>query len=159
MDALIAEVDSRTRILAEKTGLEFEINITPDFPEEIIGDKMRIQQIWTNLLSNAIKFTEEGYIHTYIHRHGADEWAIKVIDTGKGIPKESQKYIFDAFVQVDGSPTRQRAGTGLGLSISASIVEMMGGRIHLHSEVNKGTTFIVYLPLHLTNKNPGGTNP
>ncbi len=155
----VAEVDSRTRILAERTGLEFKVMIEPEFPEEIIGDKIRIQQIWANLLSNAIKFTEVGYINTHIRRNGEKQWVIEVSDTGKGIPKEAQAHIFDAFVQVDGSPTRQRSGAGLGLSISASIVALMGGQIHLQSEVDKGTTFVVYLPLQVTHKNLGDSNP
>jgi signal transduction histidine kinase len=120
-----------------------------------VGDRTRLQQIWTNLLSNAIKFTEEGHVQTWIRRHGSDQWVIEVTDTGSGIPKEAQPHIFEAFVQVDGSPTRRRSGAGLGLSVAASIVELMGGQILLQSEVGQGTTFTVYLPLHMNNKVDG----
>lgn len=155
LNEMILEVDARIRILAEKTGLEFHINVEPGFPEELVGDRTRLQQIWTNLLSNAIKFTEEGHVQTWIRRHGSDQWVIEVTDTGSGIPKEAQPHIFEAFVQVDGSPTRRRSGAGLGLSVAASIVELMGGQILLQSEVGQGTTFTVYLPLHMNNKVDG----
>lgn len=143
------EVDSKVRILAEKTGLTFKIIIEPSFPEEIVGDRMRIEQIWTNLLSNAIKFTEQGYVRTHIRLQGTGQWLIEVADTGIGIPEEVQASIFDTFVQVDGSATRNRSGAGLGLSIAASIIELMGGTIDLESILGQGTTFTVILPLNM----------
>lgn len=149
---MASEVDPKVRILAEKTGLTFKILIEPSFPEEIVGDRMRIEQIWTNLLSNAIKFTEQGYIHTHIRLQGTGQWLIEVADTGIGIPEEVQASIFDTFVQVDGSATRNHSGAGLGLSIAASIIELMGGTIDLESTLGQGTTFTVILPLNRVDK-------
>jgi signal transduction histidine kinase len=149
MVSLAAEVDASMRVLAEKTELEFEITIEPDFPPELIGDRVRIQQIWNNLLSNALKFTDQGFIHSNIRKYDSDYWVLEVADTGLGISKEIQPYIFDAFVQADGSPTRKHTGIGLGLSIVSQLVELMNGRMTLNSEVGKGTQFTIYLPYAL----------
>ena len=77
------------------------------------------------------------------------EWAMRVADTGAGIPGEAQEYIFDPFRQVDNTITRDNRGTGLGLSITKQLVELMGGRIELESEVGRGSTFTVILPLQI----------
>ncbi len=136
--------------LAEGQGLNIITEVDPALPEKVVGDRYWIGQILRNLLSNAIKFTEEGSIRITLKRHGADHWTIQVSDTGQGIPAEAQGYIFDAFRQVDGSPSRkEHTGSGLGLSIVKHLTELMQGEVQLHSEVGKGTTFTVILPLEL----------
>ena len=101
-----------------------------------------------NLVSNAVKFTEQGHIRIALQRRGEERWAIQVSDTGQGIPKDAQEYIFDAFRQVDGSPSRkEHTGSGLGLSIVKHLTELMQGEVQLQSEAGKGTTFTVILPL------------
>lgn len=113
---------------------------------------MRVRQVLLNLISNAAKFTETGSItiESLVQRgpSGKLEALINVIDTGPGIAAEDQKKLFQAFSQVDGSATRKTGGTGLGLSICANLVQLHGGRIGIHSEVGKGSTFWFTLPLY-----------
>ena len=99
-----------------------------------------------NLITNAIKFTDKGSV-TVTARYQRAEWVITVHDTGIGITKPQQGYIFDAFRQVDGSSTRSHGGTGLGLSIVRNLCTLMGGRVEVTSEPGEGSTFRVYLPL------------
>jgi signal transduction histidine kinase len=121
--------------------------IDPDMPEVLRGDKQRLQQILINLVGNAIKFTQTGEVS--IHLYCADEthWAMQVADTGAGVPKEAQSYIFEPFRQVNNTITRENRGTGLGLSITKQLVELMQGEITLESEIDKGSTFTILLPI------------
>src|SRR5439155_11256077 len=99
----------------------------------------------TNLVGNAIKFTEKGSVTVALalHEQTARDAVLhfSVTDTGIGIPKDRQSAIFEAFTQADGSTTRRYGGTGLGLTISTTLVGMMGGRIWLESQPERGTTF------------------
>ncbi|NOZ69536.1 MAG: response regulator, partial [Deferribacteres bacterium] len=109
------------------------------------GDPNRLRQILVNLLSNAIKFTEKGEVNLLVEkeemRDGDCRLLFSVSDTGIGIPREKQKYIFESFTQIDSSTTRRNRGTGLGLSISRRLVELMGGGIRVESEEGRGSTF------------------
>ncbi|WP_190303297.1 response regulator [Methylomonas rhizoryzae] len=131
---------------------DLELVITP--PAEIdalVGDALRLQQILINLLSNAIKFTERGEVELRISVESADKQQCKlrfgVRDTGIGISSEQQSLIFSAFGQADSSISRRFGGTGLGLSISMQLVELMGGRLQVTSEVDRGSEFWFVLPL------------
>jgi len=137
--------------LARTQSLTVETKIAEDMPAEIYGDPYWLGQILHNLLSNAIKFTPRGgKINVDLYREGADKWALRVADTGAGIPPEAQEYIFESFRQVDGSPSRQEhTGSGLGLSIVNHLVQLMDGEILLESEVDKGSVFTVLLPLKI----------
>ena len=125
----------------------FNVIIDPKVPKILIGDDQRISQVLSNLLSNAVKFTPEGGIITlnidYLEEDDDDNCIIRfeVIDTGIGISEEQQSRLFDSFAQAESSISRRFGGTGLGLSISKNIVELMGGRIWVHSEPDKGSTF------------------
>jgi len=132
--------------LAEAKGVKVHTEIAPNLPEQVYGDPYWLRQIIANLLSNAVKFTEKGDIWVRIYGVEGDRWAIEVEDTGSGIPPEAQKYIFEAFRQVDGSPTRRQKGSGLGLSIVKRLVELMHGEIQLTSALGKGSKFTVILP-------------
>jgi hypothetical protein len=99
-----------------------------------------------NLVSNAAKFTDRGFIRVEARVEG-DFVVISVSDSGIGIPPEKLPHIFEAFTQVDASPSRKYGGTGLGLTISKSFVELHGGRIWVESEVGKGSTFTFTLPI------------
>ncbi len=145
---MIREVETRVRVLAEEKKLTFQVDLDPELPDKLSGDMIRIQQVLTNLLGNAIKFTQTGQIITRVFLSLPDEWVIQVADTGPGIPDEDQERIFDAFHQVDGSPTRKHSGTGLGLSISMQLIQMMNGIILLDSKLGQGSTFSVHLPLN-----------
>lgn len=114
---------------------------------EIVTDKGKLLQILINLLSNAIKFTESGSI-TVECCHVADQLEIRVSDTGIGISHDQKDNIFDAFSQVHRGDSRQYEGTGLGLTITRNFVRLLGGNIYLESELGKGSTFIVSLPLN-----------
>jgi PAS domain S-box-containing protein len=132
---------------AQTKDLDFSLSVTPDLPVNLFGDQKRIRQIMTNLISNAIKFTTAGSVTAQIQRPDPQHWSIQVADTGPGMPPEVQARIFEAFWQADGSPTRQHKGYGLGLSIVKQLTDLMGGEISVLSEVNRGSTFCVVLPL------------
>ncbi len=134
--------------------LELIVRVDPALPDMLVGDVGRIRQIVTNLMSNAVKFTEAG--HVYVDVSGtmtADNiynLCFKVQDTGVGIPKDKCDRVFEKFSQVDASATRKHEGTGLGLAISSSLIELMGGKIGVESELGKGSTFwfTIDLPMH-----------
>lgn len=130
---------------ADQKGLELACDLRLGLPEFIIGDPTRVRQVITNLVGNAIKFTEKGEVIVRVESEAqqGDRAGVhfSVIDTGIGIAADKQRLIFEAFTQADGSTARRYGGTGLGLSISSRLVEMMGGRIWMESEVGKGSTF------------------
>ena len=132
-------------VRAQQKGLEFAIRVAPSVPDRLAGDSVRLGQVLVNLVGNAIKFTEKGSIRVEVESEpGTDErYALKfsVSDTGIGIAPEKRAMVFEAFAQADGTTTRLFGGTGLGLTISRRIVEMMGGTIHVESELGKGSTF------------------
>lgn len=142
-----ADLHSTMDVLAESKNLALSTEIDPALPEKICGDRQRLHQIMVNLVNNAFKFTEEGGIYIRMYRPDIHHWAIDVMDTGPGIPKEAQQYIFEPFRQVDGSTTRKYKGAGLGLSIVLQLTRLMGGEVRLESEVGHGSTFTIVLPL------------
>jgi PAS domain S-box-containing protein len=147
---LVQHATSGLEILAQKKGLSFSSYIDPRLPEEICGDDRRIRQIIINLVGNAIKFTKEGNISLKVTRPEDDCWEIQVTDTGIGISKEAQAYIFEPFRQLQSAVTYDNRGVGLGLSITKQLVELMNGRILLESEPGRGSAFTVLLPLQTT---------
>ncbi len=137
---------------AQAKGLAFTHWADPATPAMVLGDPVRLRQVWLNLLGNAIKFTSRGSVTAAIapdpDRPG---WLLaQVADTGLGVPAEAQARIFEPFVQADSSTTRQFGGTGLGLVISRRIVELMGGRLWLQSEPGQGSTFFFDWPAQAT---------
>jgi len=144
---LIDGVKGVMDVMANSKGLELTTQVADDVPGTLQGDWQRLYQILINFANNAVKFTQEGGVDIRIYRHDADHWVMAVADTGIGIPKEAQEYIFEPFRQVDDSATREYGGAGLGLSIVKQLVTMMGGWIELESEEGKGSTFTVVLPL------------
>ncbi len=123
---------------------------TQDQLQCLRGDPHRLRQVLVNLISNAIKFTETGEVvlsaEINDHAEGLTSVRFLVRDSGIGIPSEKLKLIFESFTQADGSTTRQYGGTGLGLTICKQLVELMGGRINVNSEVGVGSTFEVTIP-------------
>jgi len=130
---------------AREKGLRIVCHTRPDVPDVVIGDPERLRQIIGHLISNAIKFTERGEIAIEMGAEMPLRDGIllhcSVTDTGTGIPAEKQQTIFDVFTQGDGSLTRIHGGVGLGLTISARLVEKMGGRIWVDSELGSGSKF------------------
>jgi signal transduction histidine kinase/CheY-like chemotaxis protein/HPt (histidine-containing phosphotransfer) domain-containing protein len=130
---------------AEEGGLELIIHIKSDVPTTLAGDPTRLRQIVVNLAENAIRFTEEGEVAISVETEKEEDSEVflhfMVSDTGIGISPDKTDSVFDSFKQADGSTTRKYGGTGLGLAISKQLVEMMGGRIWVESELGKGSTF------------------
>ena len=130
---------------AHAKGLDLNCSVESDVPCALIGDPVRLRQILTNLLSNAIKFTDSGEVSILVERDatsaGDSTLLLRVSDTGIGIPSETIDSIFNDFIQADSSITRKYGGTGLGLPISKQLVELMGGRLWVDSELGKGSTF------------------
>ncbi|MCJ7434311.1 MAG: ATP-binding protein [Anaerolineales bacterium] len=133
--------------IATDKGLYLTDEIDPNMPEVIKGDPQRLQQILINLVGNSVKFTEKGGIHICILRSDKDHWTIEVTDTGVGIPEQEILHIFETFRQVENPSTRKYGGLGLGLAIVKQLVELMNGKITVKSELYKGSTFTVTLPL------------
>lgn len=130
---------------AAEKGLELAYFLESGMPHEIIGDEIRLRQILINLLGNAVKFTEKGEVvlsvSSYPAENGKIELHFSIKDSGIGISQENMGKLFQSFSQVDSSSTRYYGGTGLGLAISRRLVEMMGGRIWVESELGRGSTF------------------
>jgi two-component system sensor histidine kinase/response regulator len=131
--------------MIQEKDLEFAVDIPRDIPDLLIGDPLRLRQIIINLLGNAFKFTDGGEIVLRIRRqhHTSRELLLlfSVTDTGNGIEKDQIATLFDAFVQVDSSTTKDHCGTGLGLAICKKLTELMGGNIWVQSTPGKGSTF------------------
>jgi len=136
--------------LAEKKGLGFRLHITADTPYCLYGDELHLRQILITLSSNAIKFTEHGSVEVNVSTiYIKDDYAhirFEVTDTGIGISEEQQTNIFEMFTQANISISNRYGGTGLGTAIARSLVEEMGGRIGLVSNINKGSTFWFEIP-------------
>ncbi|MCD4671754.1 MAG: response regulator [Anaerolineaceae bacterium] len=160
MQLSFADVDIRevvTGVMSTAIGLvkdkpiKLETDIAENIPP-VHGDATRIRQVLLNFVSNAAKFTEEGFIRVKAYQtsspDGMPEVMVEVIDTGIGIHEEDQNKLFQAFSQVDDSPTRSTGGTGLGLSISRSFIELLNGRIGIaRSQEGEGSTFFFTVPV------------
>ncbi|MEM8502436.1 MAG: sensor histidine kinase [Cyanobacteria bacterium P01_D01_bin.1] len=116
-------------------------------PEAVRTDSLRLQQIVTNLLSNAIRYTDEGAITVSSYRVGDEQWAIAVQDTGRGIQPEDLTKVFEPYYQSGEKSKKLPGSSGLGLSIVNKLVCMLKGKIELTSQVGKGSTFVVLLPI------------
>ncbi len=134
------------RIAIDK-GLQLTSSVEADMPEILQGDPRRLQQILINLVGNAVKFTDKGSVNVQIFRVDRDRWAMCVIDTGRGISAEAQKYIFEPFRQVEETSIREHNGIGLGLSIVKRIIDLMGGEIEVKSAPGSGSAFTAIMPL------------
>jgi PAS domain S-box-containing protein len=151
---LLKKLETRMVVLAKNKGLDFSTELLPPLPDPIYGDEQRLQQILINLTGNAIKFTKTGQVRLRFFQTDPSHWSLQVTDTGAGIPKEAEQFIFEPFRQVDNAITRENRGTGLGLAIAKQLVELMDGHIQLESEVGQGSTFTVTLPMiHKPGKN------
>lgn len=164
LDEVIGSVTTLTAQRAHEKGLEFLTHLSPDIPESLMGDPLRLGQVLTNFVNNAVKFTERGEIRLngeMLERTG-DKVQLKfsVRDTGIGMSREQSARLFQPFTQADMSTTRKHGGTGLGLTICRRLVELMGGRIWLESEPGVGSTFYFTVWLGVgTQKGSGKTIP
>jgi signal transduction histidine kinase len=143
---LIEKLRRQMDVLAEQKGLQFKVSIDEALPESIYTDEDAVTKIITNLLSNAFKFTKDGEVALSLVCR-PDHWIIEARDTGSGIPSHMHEVIFEKFRQVDSSAKREFGGSGLGLSIVRHLVDALDGTIKVSSDVGKGSTFTVTLPL------------
>ena len=146
------EIESLAKINATRIGeknINFKINLAPDIPYELIGDKTHIKEIVNNLLTNAIKYTEQGEIELSakcINQNNSCNLIISVRDTGRGIKAENINKLFTKFERLDIEKNSTTEGTGLGLAITKALVEMMGGKINVQSQFGQGSLFVVQIP-------------
>jgi len=130
---------------AHQKGLELTWRVAKDIPDDLVGDVGRLRQVVVNLVGNALKFTEKGEVGVQVEQEdqspGGAVLHFRVWDTGIGISPDKQRLIFEPFTQGDSSTTRKYGGTGLGLGISARLIQMMGGKIWVESELGRGSAF------------------
>jgi signal transduction histidine kinase len=143
---MVATVTAATESLARAKSLKLGSAVASGLPTGT-GDARRLAQVLLNLVGNAIKFTDRGGVEICAVLAG-DRFEMSVVDSGPGIAPADQARIFDEFQQVDNTSTRKKGGTGLGLSISRRIVELHGGHIIVQSEVGKGSTFTISIPVN-----------
>lgn len=142
--------------ISQQKGLQFDITIQPNVPEELYTDSHRVKQVLKNLLSNAFKFTQAGSVKLNVRIEESEDMdaiagkgriiAFEVQDTGIGIPQDKLEMIFEAFQQVDGTTSRIYGGTGLGLAISRELSVLLGGSLAVESAEGSGSLFTLYLP-------------
>ena len=141
---------------AQEKGLTLAWEIAPGVSNDLVGDPTRLRQVLLNLLGNAIKFTQEGGVSLKVEpdadRSVPTALRFSVSDTGIGIPSEKLGRIFDRFTQADSSTTRRFGGSGLGLTICKRLVELMGGRVWVESQVDKGSVFGFAVPFEVWNE-------
>jgi signal transduction histidine kinase len=143
----IAEaVCNMVRPMLAETSLKLSCEVDPATPL-MVTDATKVQQILYNLLSNAIKFTAEGEVRLTVRPLEGRYVAFVVTDTGPGIARDEQLRIFERFTQLDSSYTRRYRGTGLGLSIVKELTGLLDGTVSVESEVGRGSTFTVVLPV------------
>jgi len=151
VESMVSDVVNLLTPRAREKKLEMVIQVSPDVPQTVIADPARLRQILLNMIGNAVKFTESGFVSTHLSLaswdEGKHELCISVRDTGIGIPKDKQGTLFQQFIQADASTTRRYGGTGLGLAICRRLLDVMGGSVHLESDVGKGSTFTVIVPV------------
>ena len=159
---VLEEVMKVLSIRTSPSTLQLSYDVRPDTPDFLMGDPTRLRQVLLNLAGNAVKFTSRGKVIIRVRPEAMtnDEAMLlfAVSDTGIGISPDKQKLIFEAFAQADTSTTRKYGGTGLGLTISNQLVQLMGGRIAVESQPQKGSTFYFTIPFGIVHKPPGAPN-
>lgn len=157
---LFRECINVVSVLAKEKNLELFINIHENIPKILKGDKKRIQQILINLLTNAVKYTKKGSVSFYAKIDSMEETEVSlsfgVEDTGIGIKKEELENLYDAFKRLDSRNNMAIQGSGLGLTIAKSLVNLMGGKIHVDSIYEKGSIFTVELKQVVVDPSPVG---
>ena len=150
LHALVNSVIYMLAPMGAEKNVHVSATIDPDTPFSLEGDQQHLRQVLVNLVNNAIKFTDHGSVNLHVYLRGGtvDKPIIRfdIIDTGIGIDPESVATIFEDFTQARLNSSRKFEGTGLGTAISKELVELMGGKIGVESELNKGSTFWCEIP-------------
>jgi two-component system OmpR family sensor kinase len=156
LGTLVEESAVLVEPLAAKAGVRLSLASSP---VAVAGDATRLTQVVTNLLTNAINYNRSGGSVSVTLEAAGQEAVLTVADTGCGIPEPDREHIFERFYRVDKARSRELGGSGLGLAICKSIVEAHGGAITFTSEENRGTRFLVRLPLDSATSVPMGGSP
>lgn len=152
-DAIMSVVKEDGQKIGDKE-IDFLFNLSSNVPNQLIGDRRRVMAIIHNLLSNSIKYTNKGKIELTIRSNIHDDICTLVVtisDTGKGISEKQQESIFSLFERSTADKNSSISGAGVGLAITKYLVEMMGGKISVQSEVDNGSIFIVQIPQKIPN--------
>ena len=151
---IINEVSSSIQSVYSQKSIDLIIDIDERLEQRIIGDPFRLRQILSNIIGNAFKFTEDGFIKIESKINSdSDTITILIADSGIGIDGKSQLLVFEEFTQADEKIEKKYGGTGLGLTISKKMIEILGGKLNLKSELGEGSTFIIELPLLFDDNN------
>ena len=156
---LVTQTARSLQHLAHAKGVDVHLHMSPDVPELLWMDPVRMRQVLNNLMGNAIKFTDQGSVTVKTEMLPAVEgqpplWRISIIDTGIGFDPERTEALFSPFTQADGSVTRSFGGTGLGLAITRSLVQLMGGYITAEGRPGQGASFVATLPVQQVIRSP-----
>ena len=148
---VLRDVDNMVKIKAEQKGLQYTTQIDESLPDELFGDRIRVQQIMVNILNNAVKYTKRGSVRFTLTGVKGDDPSLLVLhvtvtDTGIGIHAEDIPKLFKSFSRIDAKETHNIEGTGLGLAITGRLIELMGGTVEVTSTYGKGSTFHVVIP-------------
>lgn len=151
----LKDIAEPARVNAEHKGLNFELCMDEQLPQNLYSDPVRLGQCLNNLISNALKFTEQGYIRISAKLEGSEscpQLLLEVTDSGIGIESQQQDKIFNKFYQADGSSTRMYGGTGLGTTITKNLAQIMGGDVGLVSNKGEGSRFWLSIPINQPDK-------
>ncbi|WP_228128404.1 ATP-binding protein [Marinobacter daepoensis] len=158
--ALFSNCVASYRHAAVQQGLVLEAQFLGDWPSRplVVGDAPRVRQVLAGLIDNSLKFTTEGFITIRMNWLDLDKQSALVqcvvTDSGTGIPAERLQSVFNSFEQVDSGDNRAHSGTGLGLSLVQRLVELMGGHVHVDSDIGQGSSFRFELPFELAHQEP-----
>ena len=145
LSSLLNDLVTMSRQRAEKKGLDFIVEASPDLPSMLYGDEIRIKQVITNILTNAVKYTEQGSVTLAVNHKPIENdkvlLCVSVRDTGIGIKEEDMKKLFSAFERIEEKRNRSIEGTGLGMNITKQLLALMGTKLQVESTYGEGSTF------------------
>ena len=160
LSSVLNDLNNMILFKTQDKDLGFSIEVDPTIPDALMGDEVRIRQIYTNILNNAVKYTDKGFVKFSLKGEKTDDGNIvltaSVQDTGIGIKAEDQDKLFTKFERLEMEHNSTVEGTGLGLSITRKLLDMMDGTIDVQSEYGKGSTFTVKIPQKIVSDEPVG---
>lgn len=160
LSSVLNDLNNMILFKTQDKDLGFSIEVDPSIPDALMGDEVRIRQIYTNILNNAVKYTEKGFVKFTLNGEKQGDGNIlltaSVQDTGIGIKPEDQEKLFTKFERLEMEHNSTVEGTGLGLSITRRLLDMMDGTIDVQSEYGKGSTFTVKIPQKIVSDDPVG---
>jgi len=159
LQPMLHSVSNSAQIQAKSKGIGFAFSASPNLPQYITADELRIKQVLLNIIANAVKFTEQGQVTLSVFATAQDSNGVvlqfRITDTGVGMDDEDLKRVFERFYQVERGDFRKATGTGLGMTISKSLATLMGGEIRIESAPGEGTTVFFNVPVDVVEQGPG----